>query len=179
MSNFFDYASKGFLNFGSLAESVMHEVYMQIVRMQIVAPLTKGIMGGLTSFFSPSNVAPNLALSLKGYATGGVFTNSIVKEPTYFAYGDTFGSSLGVMGEAGAEAVMPLTRIGGDLGVKAQPSPVVLNITNNSGQDIDAKMVSEMTKTNERGEQERVINIVIDGVNRNVNGIRDALRVAR
>jgi hypothetical protein len=54
------------------------------------------------------------------YAAGGVFTNRIVSRPTYFRYGDGFSLGLGLMGEAGPEAVMPLTRGGdGRLGVSA------------------------------------------------------------
>lgn len=47
----------------------------------------------------------------KAYATGGVFTNGIVSSPTLF--------NMGLMGEAGSEAIMPLTNIGGSLGVRA------------------------------------------------------------
>lgn len=49
------------------------------------------------------------------YANGGVFTNSVVSQPT------TFG--LGVMGEAGPEAIMPLSRSSdGRLGVSTDNS---------------------------------------------------------
>jgi len=44
----------------------------------------------------------------------------------------------GLMGEAGAEAIMPLTRIGGDLGVKATGGggDTTVNIINNVGADV-------------------------------------------
>jgi hypothetical protein len=45
------------------------------------------------------------------FASGG-----IVDRPTFFSYG---GNKLGMAGEAGSEAIMPLTRIGGKLGVLA------------------------------------------------------------
>ena len=45
-----------------------------------------------------------------------VYRNQIVTKPTLFP----FAKGIGLMGEAGAEAIMPLTRMrGGDLGVKA------------------------------------------------------------
>lgn len=48
-----------------------------------------------------------------GYALGGVFTNSLVTRPTAFP--------MGLMGEAGPEAIMPLARSSdGSLGVRAQ-----------------------------------------------------------
>jgi hypothetical protein len=46
------------------------------------------------------------------FATGGAFTNGVVHRPTAF--------SLGQMGEAGPEAIMPLSNVGGSLGVRAQ-----------------------------------------------------------
>jgi len=45
------------------------------------------------------------------FAKGGAFTNGIVSTPTMF--------NIGEMGEAGSEAIMPLSNIGGSLGVKA------------------------------------------------------------
>jgi phage-related minor tail protein len=40
------------------------------------------------------------------------------------------------MGEAGSEAILPLKRgSGGDLGVKATPSNVTVNVINNTGTD--------------------------------------------
>jgi tape measure domain-containing protein len=50
------------------------------------------------------------------YAAGGAFTNQVVSQPTYFRH----GGGLGVMGEAGPEAIVPLARGGdGRLGISA------------------------------------------------------------
>lgn len=54
---------------------------------------------------------------VKAFAKGGAFTNTIVDEPTTF---DMPGNDTGLMGEAGPEAIMPLSRDKqGRLGVKA------------------------------------------------------------
>lgn len=54
---------------------------------------------------------------IEAFAKGGAFTNSIVNSPTMFK----FAKGAGLMGEAGPEAIMPLTRDGsGNLGVRAQ-----------------------------------------------------------
>ncbi|MCI8210768.1 hypothetical protein AUC61_14615 [Pseudomonas sp. S25] len=51
------------------------------------------------------------------FANGAAFSNSIVSNPTAFGMA---GGKTGVMGEAGPEAIMPLTRTaGGQLGVRA------------------------------------------------------------
>lgn len=53
---------------------------------------------------------PETAASITAYAKGGV-----VNHPSVFASRD----GLGLMGEAGPEAIMPLTKVGGVLGVRA------------------------------------------------------------
>ncbi|MFC7065007.1 phage tail tape measure protein [Brucella rhizosphaerae] len=92
----------------------------------ILGGLLGGLFGGGGSgsglgYFPP---APSMGVGL--YAKGGVFpgglksfsgnfTNQVVSKPTTFA----FAKGVGLMGEAGAEAIMPLTRgSDGSLGVR-------------------------------------------------------------
>lgn len=57
----------------------------------------------------------------RAFARGGAFTNSIVTEPTHFRFAKGGGFGLGLMGEAGPEAIMPLKRAAdGSLGVSAE-----------------------------------------------------------
>ena len=54
------------------------------------------------------------------FAKGGTFTNAIVQSSTFFRFASGAGFGLGLMGEAGPEAVMPLSRgADGSLGVNA------------------------------------------------------------
>lgn len=54
------------------------------------------------------------------FAKGGTFTNQVVAKPTYFRFAKGSGFGTGLMGEAGPEAIMPLTRgADGSLGVSA------------------------------------------------------------
>ncbi|MBQ6780281.1 MAG: phage tail length tape measure family protein [Treponema sp.] len=56
----------------------------------------------------------------RAFAKGGTFTNQIVSSPTFFRFAKGSGFGTGLMGEAGPEAVMPLTRgADGSLGVDA------------------------------------------------------------
>ena len=58
--------------------------------------------------------------SYSAFAKGGTFTNQIVSKPTYFRFAKGSGFGTGLMGEAGPEAIMPLTRgADGSLGVSA------------------------------------------------------------
>lgn len=87
-----------------------------------------GIIGSVLSFF--------------GFATGGVFDGQgIYDKPTPFLFG---GDKLGVMGEAGPEAVMPLKRMDdGSLGVRALPSYIYAGAGSDSSAQMTA-LVAEM-----------------------------------
>ncbi|WP_339504036.1 phage tail tape measure protein [Pseudomonas sp. RL_105y_Pfl2_101] len=78
-----------------------------------------GYSGDLSGFTPGSIQAKGGAWSggVQMFANGGAFTNSIVSKPTAFGMA---GGGIGVMGEAGEEAIMPLARTaGGQLGVRA------------------------------------------------------------
>lgn len=85
----------------------------------LLGSLFSGLLGGILPFAQggvPGRATP--------FAAGG-----IVAQPTYFQA----GKSLGLMGEAGAEAIMPLQRTSdGRLGVAAQGGgapTIVFNVT--------------------------------------------------
>ena len=81
-----------------------------------------GVGGGIGSFISGLFNANGNAFGSSGvqaFANGGTFSNGIVNPPPPFQFAKGGGFGLGVMGEAGPEAVMPLTRTpGGQLGVR-------------------------------------------------------------
>lgn len=78
-----------------------------------------GYSGDLSGFTPGSIQAKGGAWSggVQMFSNGAAFTNSVVSKPTAFGMA---GGGIGVMGEAGEEAIMPLTRTaGGQLGVRA------------------------------------------------------------
>jgi phage-related minor tail protein len=95
-----------------------------------LAPLTSAFGSGLTSLMSSLTGA-------FGFRDGGVFTGGrvtpfasggVVSSPTYFP----LRGGTGLMGEAGAEAILPLTRgADGRLGVAAQGGGATTNVTFN------------------------------------------------
>jgi lambda family phage tail tape measure protein len=80
---------------------------------------TQAGYGGDLSGFSPGSIQAKggaWASGVQMFAKGGAFTNSVVTQPTAFG----MAGGTGLMGEAGPEAIMPLTRTAdGSLGVKA------------------------------------------------------------
>ncbi|NWE68939.1 phage tail tape measure protein [Pseudomonas gingeri] len=72
---------------------------------------------GYSSTYFPQALGGAWSRGVQMFADGGAFTNSIVSKPTAFGMAN---GKTGVMGEAGDEAIMPLTRTaGGALGVRA------------------------------------------------------------
>jgi phage-related minor tail protein len=103
--------------FANIAASLMQE----LVITQMIA-MIKGTFGG-----SPVAAAANGAVfgknGVMAFADGGV-----VNRATMFPMS---GGGIGLMGEAGPEAVMPLNRgSDGKLGVKAEQPEVKVNIVN-------------------------------------------------
>jgi phage-related minor tail protein len=127
------------MGFGSAAASgrnfndVLSTITQSLARMALRAgtkALAEGLVSGLSGAFGGAGtVAP--------FAQGGV-----VASPTYFAS----GGAMGLMGERGAEAIMPLARgPDGRLGVVAQggaarPVSVTVNI---AAQDVESFRRSE------------------------------------
>jgi len=101
-----NFVQTGKLAFKDLARSIIADMARIAVRAAIVKPLMNFMFPGLFAkgaAFAGNNIVP--------YRKGGV-----VSSPTMFKYG---GSNLGVMGEAGPEAIMPLKRgKSGKLGVE-------------------------------------------------------------
>ena len=191
--NFFDMTSDGFMDFGKLATSILQDVYKAAVRAMIVQPLVNGIMGAFTGGVTPSTfgnlyTGPTSAVStstsapIYQFANGDAFnspslsqhSNTVVDKPTFFAFASGGVPNLGVMGEAGSEAIMPLTRTAsGDLGVKATqsaPTNMKIEVINNSSQQVEVTNVQQ--KFDSEG---MILSIVINGIQKNKMGIRDML----
>jgi len=143
-----EFVQTGTLNFKKLAQSIISDITRIFIRSQIIAPLTGGlgnIFGGGGNIFSGlfgrgsktirgvstgsglnaldfddpnANFAKGAAFAsnqIIPYAKGGI-VNGIVNKPTIFP----FANGIGLMGEAGAEAILPLKRgRSGNLGVEA------------------------------------------------------------
>tara|TARA_R100000458_G_scaffold59774_1_gene71688 strand:+ start:2230 stop:4242 length:2013 start_codon:yes stop_codon:yes gene_type:complete len=98
-----EFVTKGTLDFKRLAQSIIADIARIAIRASIVAPL-KAMLGFKDGgVFAQNGIVP--------FARGG-----IVNSPTVFP----FANGIGLMGEAGPEAIMPLRRgPSGRLGVEA------------------------------------------------------------
>lgn len=105
-----DLAVDGKADFKALADGIIKDLIRMAFQLAIVRPLMSAIF---PTFATGGAFNSGGAM---GFAKGGEFTNKTFNKPTPFK----FGGSLGVMGEAGPEAVMPLKRgPDGSLGVES------------------------------------------------------------
>ncbi len=135
-----------FQRFGNVALSVIQNVAQGLISSGISGALTGGAGGGGGLLASIGGLFGGATASAKGnvfnsgnvqaFADGGAFTNGIVSKPTLFPMAN---GGTGLMGEAGAEAIMPLRRDGsGRLGIDAQGmAGSTVNIINNAQVQIE------------------------------------------
>ena len=108
---------------------LLEDIARIILRVKVIEPLVGMILKGLP--FSKGGVVENGKVT--PFAIGG-----IVNRPTIFP----MASGFGLMGEAGPEAILPLTRTsGGDLGVKASTGDVVVQVFDqrSGGEPVEVK----------------------------------------
>ncbi|HCL3204946.1 TPA: phage tail tape measure protein [Pseudomonas aeruginosa] len=150
-----NFAMTGKLSFSDFTKSIladMARIATRAAASQALSSLFGGFFGGgnAAAQSGVDNLVSNSGLFANGgafaggvqmFATGGAFTNSVVSTPTAFGMS---GGRLGVMGEAGPEAVMPLTRTSsGALGVRAMGGgSLQINVEVNIASDGSANVSS-------------------------------------
>lgn len=143
------FVTTGKFEFRKFADSVIADLTRIIIRQAVLAP----IVGAMFPTTSPSagatsagyNTSTSLGSGVQA-AHGKVFQNGdvtafasggVVSSPTFFP----MRRGTGLMGEKGPEAIVPLKRTAsGDLGVRATPSNVVVNVNNQYASEVDAKV---------------------------------------
>jgi lambda family phage tail tape measure protein len=160
----FSLVTTGTANFREFAASILRDTARMIIQqmvlrsiMQIISAVAPGGGGFGKGYFDPmtglGTAGPNFgfarggvfgANSIQPFAMGGTFPRNvtayamggIVDKPTLFPFANGGAGRLGLMGEAGPEAIMPLRRLpSGRLGVEAggAGTGVVVNV------NVDAK----------------------------------------
>ncbi len=118
------FVQTGKLAFGDLARSIINDMIRITIQQTIMKPFT----GWLESLFGNGGVVSSSGEKVQKYASGG-----IVNRPTLFP----MKNGMGLMGEAGAEAILPLKRgTNGKLGVQGSGGfgNITVNVTTTGSQ---------------------------------------------
>lgn len=186
-----NFAMTGKLSFADFTKSILADM-ARIATRQASSALLSSLVGAGASYFgggaaaSAGSTAAGYSGDLSGFtpgsvqanggawsggvqmfANGGAFTNSIVSTPTAFGMA---GGRAGVMGEAGPEAIMPLTRTSsGKLGVLAAsggsgttisisaPVTVVTEDRGSEGMQIDQQALSKNLQSQMQAVAEKAV----------------------
>jgi len=123
-----DFAMTGKFSFSDFANSIISDMVRIMARKAAtnLASAAFDFLPSLTAFL-PFAKGGFFDDGVQAFAKGGTFTNKVVDQPTMFK----FAKGTGLMGEAGPEAIMPLTRTAdGDLGVRTVGASSVVNNVN-------------------------------------------------
>ena len=140
-----DFVMTGKLNFSSLANSIIRDLARIAIQQAIMKPLT-GFLGNIFPFFKNENGNAVADGKVQKYAYGGV-----VSRPTLFP----MANGMGLMGEAGAEAILPLRRgSNGKLGVQSTgggATSIVVNVdasgSSVEGNDEEGRALGQLIAT--------------------------------
>lgn len=123
---------------GQLASSITQAAISQAAYSAALVPIAGAALAPVAALATGTSIAAAnvvasagmLASRITAFKDGGV-----VNSPTLFPMA---GNRTGLMGERGAEAIMPLKRTpSGQLGVQAQISPATVNVYNQSDSKIE------------------------------------------
>lgn len=141
----------------SVAQTMVNSVYniaMRPVQQAVGGAVANGVNGLLSGLFPFEKGGSFVQGQVMPFAKGGV-----VSSPTQFP----MRNGRGLMGEAGPEAIMPLTRgADGRLGVQAQgggrPVSIVMNVTTPDVQGFarsQSQIAAQMARALARGDRNR------------------------
>lgn len=171
LSDFVVGGMRDFKSFGEAFDSLVNDMIRSLSKLlaqQLMSGILQSALGLFTGGIGGGGGGADNAVSFSSWfgginrkANGGVMTgisghsNSIVTSPTLFSYGkeiSQYANGAGLMGEAGPEAIMPLTRTSsGKLGViskrenessrptSSSSSEVFVNVYNSTGQKAQTK----------------------------------------
>jgi phage-related minor tail protein len=153
--NFFGSLMSGTQSWGDAFKMLLADILQRLMEIYLIQNISESIGGSLGGLFTGGG-------SITTHATGAVISGA-----TPFLH----RGGVGVMGEAGAEAIMPLTRLpNGDLGVQAESSGGVNVVVNNySGAEVETNY-DERTRT-----VELTINKIATDIMRGIGPVGQAM----
>lgn len=145
--------------FADMGKAIVDQLIKMMTQMYVMKPIMEWFQKSLSNMSGGGGWASqaggmlaNIGMSM--FADGGApkaagltqYANQVVTKPTVFPFAK--GGAFGLMGEAGPEAIMPLSRdsrgrlgvhMDGGSGVQAPPAQITINIVNKLGDNVQAK----------------------------------------
>lgn len=145
-----DFAVTGKASFSDMTQSIVSD----LIEMAAYQNITKPLFEGAGNFFS--GLFPNAKGGVYSSPSLSAYSGGVYDSPRVFA----FARGAGVFGEAGPEAIMPLSRdSSGKLGVKAQGAGgVTVNVINNA----TGTQATQQTRQGAGGQT--IVDVVIEQV---------------
>lgn len=180
MKDFFDITSDGFGDLGNLANNVLSQIISKMIEVQMVNPFVDAATPMLSDFIgSLFGKKPT-----KAYASGGLLTGgSGIRDDLYL--GAASGSHVFAMGgeyivnknatNSVGKNTMDYINSTGKL-PDTSGDNIKVEIINQTSSNIDSAEVLKSTKTNEKGEEEKILSVVLNGVATNKMNARTALK---
>ncbi|HEI9870997.1 TPA: phage tail tape measure protein [Morganella morganii] len=115
---FTDFLLTGRAGFADFTRSILTDIAKMIIQMMIFNSIKSALSG--TWLGDMMGILPNATGGVYSSAELGAYSNSVVSSPVFFPVSNSGTPTVGLMGEAGDEAIMPLKRgPDGNLGVRA------------------------------------------------------------
>lgn len=170
MGDFFNFSSNGFANLGKFAQNIIASIANSLISNLVINPLLSNLTNALPSLFGGISFNANGGV----YASNSLsaYSNSIVSSPTPFFFARGGVPNLGVMGEAGSEAILPLKRINGELGVMANVGGgnMKIEVINNSNVELKVSKTGQSSNG-----KDMIVSIVVDAIRTNNQNIVDLI----
>jgi len=165
-----DFAMTGKMTFSGLVNSIIKDILRMTVQQNITGPLAKAAGTWVGDLLKA--VLPSTGLAKGGVISGSpslhAYANTVQTTPKTFAFQNLHGFARGgVFGEAGPEAVMPLSRDSqGRLGVKSQGGGgVAISITVNEGDGVSSVRSKGEKSSEWKAVADRIRAVVLEELN--------------
>ena len=152
-----EFAMTGKVKFGDMVNSIIKDLARMAVYQAVTKPLFDAF-GGFLKGILPSPTAKSANGNVFSGPGISAYSSSVVSQPTLFP----FANGIGLMGEAGAEAILPLKRINGRLGVQAD--------VGGGGGGVEVNVINNASGTQARAQQradaggKTIIDVIVDTV---------------
>ena len=176
--DFFDFTSQGFLDFGNLVKSILTDIYKALVQALIIKPIVGGIAGLLTpktvgmDYETGSYSIVGAQGTILSRHNGGIIP--LLANIPRFHEGGLYPDERVVINKVGERYITReqnewLTQVAKSAEGSRNVN-VKIELINQSGQQLSAK-----TGAPKVSPSEIIVPVVIDAINRNYMGLRDAL----